>query len=340
MSARVDDFGAKLEIALKLLNISRGRLSAEMRVDKSLVSKWLRGIVIPGGPNVAALTNLIRTQRAAFTQLNWELPLDAFAAALVATSDGQAPSPFERGPTTPGWFIPVRRQTSQEIAREGNAYPGVYVCFRQSPLNDGDIVPELLTIWRERNSLFFRNVDPLSVHVGEIFVLRHQLFLAGADHPRADDISQTLLSGVRGAKAWRLHGLMVNACNDRFGTPGASPIVAQRVADLTNPDEPPSAAALEPAMAILTQAFGERRVHLLCAPEIVCAITPLVGAPQGDGQIHRLLTIPLARSLGASEQEWTPELATDVVRLRQSLWGEQPGPQFPLELEPGAGSPT
>jgi hypothetical protein len=38
------EFGARLSLAMKLLNISRGALASEARADKSLVSRWVRGL--------------------------------------------------------------------------------------------------------------------------------------------------------------------------------------------------------------------------------------------------------------------------------------------------------
>jgi transcriptional regulator with XRE-family HTH domain len=336
VTAKDHEFGAKLALTLQLLNISRGRLSAEVRVDKSLVSKWLRGHVMPSGHNLAALTDLVRMQRPRFTQLNWGLPLDAFTAALLSTPDGQAPSPYNIAPTTPGWFIPTRQQTAMEVAREGSAYSGVYVSFRQSLQNNGDIVPELTAIWRENSNLFFQQTDGLyAAHNGEIFVLRHQLFLAGAEHPRPDGIAASLYIGVTGAKAWRMHGFAMNVHSDRFGTPGVSPIVLQRVADLARPGVPPPLTSLSAVISAFAAAANERRLVDEIAPEILAAIRPVVGSRRSDGRIDHLMTIPAQHAMSVSEREWTEELERDVLRMRHLLFGERPcdDPEFPLRID-------
>ena len=52
----VNDFPAKLALAMKLSSISRGRLAAELRVDKSVVARWLGGINAPNGHNLSSLS--------------------------------------------------------------------------------------------------------------------------------------------------------------------------------------------------------------------------------------------------------------------------------------------
>lgn len=327
------DFGEKLEFALKIVNVSRGRLAAEIKVDKSLVSRWLRGLVTPSDHNLATLTQFIRSHKAGFTQLNWELPLEAFALALGSPAGALPPRDGGDRPQTPGWFIPSRQQSVVEVAREGDAYPGVYAAFRQSLRNTGAIEPEIFVIWRERGGLCYSKLDAAFTFFGEVFILRHQLTFAGAAYPRTDGIVTLLVGGVMGTKAWRLHGLMTNAHSDRFGTPGATPVVMQRIADLASPTEPPEVAVLEPALAIMSGLFAEGRAHELAAPEIVAAVTPVIGVPRADGKTDYLLTVSSDRSLAASELDWSVSLETDILRLRRLLLGDRSATAGDLPLE-------
>ena len=41
-------FSSKLQLVLKALSVSRGRLAAEIGVDKSLAGRWCSGAVRPG----------------------------------------------------------------------------------------------------------------------------------------------------------------------------------------------------------------------------------------------------------------------------------------------------
>lgn len=77
-----DGFGARLSLAMKLLNISHGALASAARADKSLVSRWARGVTTPRGPYLAVITEIIHARAPRFTQLSWDLPLDEFARVI------------------------------------------------------------------------------------------------------------------------------------------------------------------------------------------------------------------------------------------------------------------
>ncbi len=99
-----DGFGARLSLAMKLLNISHGALASAARADKSLVSRWARGMTTPRGPYLAVLTEIIHARAPRFTQLTWDLPLDEFARVI---SD-EAPTAV--APPPPAAAAPVSRR--------------------------------------------------------------------------------------------------------------------------------------------------------------------------------------------------------------------------------------
>ena len=82
MAETDDGFGARLSLAMKLLNISHGALASAAKADKSLVSRWARGMTTPRGPYLAVLTEIIHARAPRFTQLSWDLPLDEFARVV------------------------------------------------------------------------------------------------------------------------------------------------------------------------------------------------------------------------------------------------------------------
>jgi hypothetical protein len=55
--ARLTNFPAKLDLVMKALSFSRGRLAADLGVDKSVVARWATGAVSPSDHNLAALTD-------------------------------------------------------------------------------------------------------------------------------------------------------------------------------------------------------------------------------------------------------------------------------------------
>ena len=72
-------FSKKLDLVLKALSMSRGRLAAELGVDKSLVGRWASGTVTPSAHNLENLTRLVAQRRAGFTMLDWDRSLDGLA---------------------------------------------------------------------------------------------------------------------------------------------------------------------------------------------------------------------------------------------------------------------
>ncbi|HEX8448913.1 MAG TPA: helix-turn-helix transcriptional regulator, partial [Allosphingosinicella sp.] len=94
------DFAARLELVLKALSISGGRLAADAGVDKSLVSRWRSGSVTPSSHNLARLTHVIAARRPGFTMLDWELDIPALAARFGV----EAPAPAVPAQAPPSGF--------------------------------------------------------------------------------------------------------------------------------------------------------------------------------------------------------------------------------------------
>ena len=68
----MQQFGAKLDLAMKVANLSRGRLAVSVSVDKSVVSRWLSDSVRPSGHNLTMITNLMRQELPGFfSMLTW-----------------------------------------------------------------------------------------------------------------------------------------------------------------------------------------------------------------------------------------------------------------------------
>ena len=63
-------FTARLELILKALSLTRGRLAAELGVDKSLVGRWVSGAVKPSALNLERLTAFVARRQPGFTLLD------------------------------------------------------------------------------------------------------------------------------------------------------------------------------------------------------------------------------------------------------------------------------
>jgi hypothetical protein len=311
-----DDFSDKLGLVLKALSLSRGRLAAELGVAKPLVSRWVSGINTPAGHNLSLLTDLIARRRPGFSLLDWDRDLGALAALF-----GYSPAP-EPVIAASGVLLEASRAQSRiEVDREGDAYPGIYAGFRQVFRNTGEIVADLMVIWRSGDRLRFRQFDPVFSHTGEVLILRHQLFILGEDDRRVDGLVTYILNGVTGRKAIRIDGLVMTVHGDRFRTPGAAVVIFHRLADLADDGAAPSDAVLTPMLQRLHAAFTAGEVRTLAAAAVVEAISPKVGVALADGSIDHTLRRPDERTLSASELDWCDALEADTRRLRGAVLG-------------------
>ena len=311
-------FAQKLDLVLKVLSISRGRLAADLGVNKSVIARWISGANEPTVHNLAALTSLVARRHAAFTLLDWDRDVTALAAMFGASVPA---SPETPRPEPSDFLLASRLQSGVEVEREGGAYPGVYVAFRQSFKNSGRVVPDLVVIHRQANQLFFAIYDPVFTHQGEVFILRHQLFLFGQDGERADGLTLHVLNGVVGRKAVRLDGLLLSVASDRQRTPTSAVVVLQRVADLDGSGALPQPDQLTEILTRLAALFEAGSLEGLAGPAIVAAVSSRGAAPSAPGPMDFLLRRPAERSLSASEADWNRDLEADARRLRSAVLG-------------------
>lgn len=309
------DFPQKLELVLKALSLSRGRLAADLAVSKSLVSRWVSGGNAPASHNLEALTALIARRREGFNMLDWDRELPDLAALFGVSVS----APTAADPAAHGTLYASRLQSAVEVQREGGAYPGVYVGFRQTFRNTGEIIGDVIILWRQDGRLFYRHFDPVFSHLGEALILRHQLFLFGEDDGRVDGLAFYILNGVVGQKAMRIDGLAMTVQGDRFRTPGATPVVLQRLMDLGEDGLPPPDDLLADIVERLSLAYQQSTLCEMAGPDIVAVVTPRVGVPLEKGGVDHILRAPGERSLSASEVDWNPALEADARRLRNLL---------------------
>ncbi len=335
-------FAARLDLALKALSIGRSRLAQEIGVDKSLVSRWLSGAMRPAEHNLERITRLLAVHCPGFTMLDWEGDGSALARRLGIDTPQAAEPVSPRAPAPGETVVPppraaqpsdvphARAQSLIEVEREGVAYPGVYVLFRVAFRNTGELLAELIVIWRDGNRLFFRSFDPSFSHTGEMLIVRHQLFALGEDDARADGLMYWIVNGVSGQKLFRTDGIAMSVAGDRYRTPGAALIVLQRIADLPDSGQSPSNEVLSAIATNMKAAYLEGRVDGIAGARVVEAIRPRVGSPRRDGSIDYLLRQPMERSLATSEVELSPEIAAELIGARDAFVGGAGAPALSL----------
>jgi transcriptional regulator with XRE-family HTH domain len=220
-------FGAKLELALKALSMSRARLAADLAVDKSLVGRWVSGAVTPSAHNLARLTQFIAGRRPGFSLLDWDRDPEGLAQALGAERpEGRSD---ELVFSLPGAAAAAARA-------RGGAYEGLWRHTRSAGIAD-------------RPDMFFRGyflikegANGLLGFTGGLFEVRiegglvpvqNQLFGVSFDTVTGR-ATTVIFNGIAGPRAEVMDGIVLSCRLDMGGSPAAYRCVAERVADLTD----------------------------------------------------------------------------------------------------------
>ena len=232
MSA-VESFSAKLDLVLKALSMSRGRLAADLGVDKSLVGRWASGAVTPSSHNLENLTRLIASKRDGFTMLDWDRDLRdlAHVFGVEARSNGHAPIVPES--LSAGLPLPVLEMARLTTVRRGATYEGFWRTTRPSVMMAGRFFHDHGIIRRHANGLLEFKVGGAGLlFEGWLLLAEGQLFAI-----LFDTVGQTpifvVFNGVPLSKASFLDGIVMAAALNAARTPSAYPIVMERIGDLT-----------------------------------------------------------------------------------------------------------
>ncbi len=225
------EFPSRLLLALKALSLSRGRLAAELAVDKSVVSRWLSGRQAPSGENLANLTNLVAQRRPGFTQLDWEADLDTLAAKLGVASEPAAGGGF--GPLT-GWLPEAVLQEAQALtALRGADYEGFWRTTRPAIGLPGRFMHDQVLIRRADNGfLTFRLRVEDMLFEGWTFPTQTQLFSVAAD-ARSGLFIFSIYNAVLRHKAEVLDGISLTIQRLGGGSPVAGANIMERTGDLS-----------------------------------------------------------------------------------------------------------
>lgn len=289
-------FARKLELVLKALSMSRGRLAADLGVDKSLVGRWASGAVAPSAHNLANLTRLIAGRRPGFTMLDWDRSLPGLAAlfgveveAAPAAAPAGDPAPLQGLPAP---FMEISRLTT---ARRGSTYEGFWRSTRPSVVMPGAFFHDHGMIRAEGGFLRVRMGASGLMFEGWMLPGEGQLFVILYDAAGETPIF-LIFNGVPLPKASLLDGLVLAASLNAARTPAAYPIVLERVGDLSGDAEADDARcrellALDPVAPVETIPEDLRR-HL------VRDIGPKAAEAGGDLLLIAPMTATLSR--GAS----------------------------------------
>jgi transcriptional regulator with XRE-family HTH domain len=224
------EFPERLLLALKALSLSRGRLAAELAVDKSVVSRWLSGRQAPSGENLANLTNLVAQRRPGFTLLDWEADLDVLASKLGVSAEPKAGA---FGPLA-GWLPEAVLQEAQALtALRGTDYEGFWRTTRPAIGMPGRFMHDQVLIRRAENGfLTFRLRVEDMLFEGWTFPTQTQLFSVAAD-ARSGLFIFSIYNAVLRHKAEVLDGISLTIQRVGGGSPVAGANIMERTGDLS-----------------------------------------------------------------------------------------------------------
>lgn len=283
-----ETFSAKLDLVLKALSISRGRLAADLGVDKSVVSRWVTGAVKPSSHNLSGLTALIAGRVPGFKTLDWDRSF-ADLASLMGADPSAVPALNPGGP--PGLPLAIAEHILATTSLRGSAYEGFFRSTRPYVLQPGRFVHDYAMVRRDPTGyLHLRMGTGGTVVEGWVLTLHNQLFTIAAD-VTSGAMLFGIFYGVATPRADVIDGLMLGPALDVARTPTACAIMFDRVGDLTGDAEADDARFNELAARDPVAPDGSIPPHI--RDHLLRDIGPEKSALGGD----MLLRLPLDRSL-------------------------------------------
>lgn len=221
-------FAIKLSFVLKAFSISRGRLAADMGIDKSVVGRWVTGAVAPSAHNLTLLTEQVARRAPQFTVLSWERDLAGLAELIGADARS-----LQAGSAISGLPLAILDQIRTTTALRGAAYQGFFRSTRPFVLQPGGFLHDYGMIRLDENGLLsLRMGTGGTVVEGWMLPIHNQLFCIAAD-VTSGALLFGIFNGVATARANVFDGLTLGSALDSGRTPTASAMMFERVGELS-----------------------------------------------------------------------------------------------------------
>jgi transcriptional regulator with XRE-family HTH domain len=222
-------FAERLDLTLKALSISRGRLAADLGVDKSVVARWLSGSTAPTGHNLSRVTALVATHRPGFTMLDWDGALPELAVKLGARDAAAEPI------ASLGDWPPVRalEAAAAATATRGEAYEGFWKSTRLANDPPGRFMHDRILIRRAPGGLLETRMGVLEMRFeGVAFINQTQLFGMTVDADSGIFVF-TIFNTVPRQRAEAMDGISLTCTQASGGAPVAAAVYMERTGLLT-----------------------------------------------------------------------------------------------------------
>jgi hypothetical protein len=289
--AALESFTEKLAFVTKALSLSRGRLGADLGVDKSVVSRWFSGARAPTSNNMAAITALIAARAPQFTLLDWDRDLEGLAAVLGVGRPGGAAAGAN------DLTISLPAEAAEAARARAGAYEGIWrLTYSAGVAEQPDLfVHSYVLVRKGENGQLAYKAGLFDVVIEGWATTANNQFFGLALNPARGTVSLVILNGVTGPKAMILDGLSLSCRDGLGGTPVVAACVSERFDDLTDDVEADDrrfrALLMEHPVAPAGSVPASIRDHLLRD------IGPAAAAAGGD----LLLTMPHLRSLARGQ---------------------------------------
>lgn len=229
------DFANRLAVILKALSLSRGRLAADLGVDKSLVGRWCAGSVSPSSHNLTRLTQHIATRHPGFTLHDWDVPLAELAADFGINI---SPPPRAILSAFDDWFaLPKLREAAQASGPASRSIEGFWRTTRPVPEFPGKFVHDHVIMeasadgpLRFRIGLFSSRLVGWSMAVGD------QMFCCATNQITGGSIF-AIFNRVNRPSVDVMDGITLACMADAGGVPVAAACLLERIGVLSGDAE-------------------------------------------------------------------------------------------------------
>lgn len=222
-----DHFAERLNLGLKALSMSRGRLASELGVDKSLVGRWASGSVRPSPHNLERLTHFLANKRPGLTLLDWEREMPDFAS-LFGVEIIQSPAETTSLSLLSRLFEVVGNSVDSQI----DAYEGFWRTTHASVFEPGRFCQQHGMIRRDAGGILRFELGADNIRYGgSMFPVEGQVFAIASDSVRHVP-SFLILNVVPMPRILLLDGLLIAASNS-LRVPTAYSIIFERIGDLS-----------------------------------------------------------------------------------------------------------
>ena len=222
-------FSERLTLVLKAMSLSRGRLAADIGVDKSLVGRWCAGSVHPSAHNLTRLTQFIAQHQPGFTLHDWDCELGPLAERFgVVPAVALSPSALD------SWLPqPMIDDAAAATRARGASYEGIWRVTRPSSEVPGHFIHDHVLLRMRADGVLGFTIGVMDIrYTGFSLPLQHQLFSIATDITTGT-FAFGIFNGVTRQRAEVIDGLMMTCMRDAGSTPIASKCLLTRIADLT-----------------------------------------------------------------------------------------------------------